>query len=132
MPSHIRTYLLTHSLAYSPSAHQAHLGQPRVLGERVKDGGGRLAGYHREALGIVLPLDHGADDALARVDLLGGDGGRQSVMDAKQVLVLGRKEDLLTQAINEEGHLRTYVLRSPARSGRARCRSAGAAARWRS
>ena len=63
---------------------------------------------------------------------LQGDGGRQSEMDAKQVLVLGRKEDLLTQAINEEGHLSTYVLRSPARSGRARCRSAGAAARWRS
>ena len=92
MPSHIRTYLLTHSLAYSPSAHQAHLGQPRVLGERVEDGGGRLAGYHREALGVVLPLNHGADDALARVDLLGGDGGRQSEREAERGL--NRKEGL--------------------------------------
>ena len=43
-----------------------------MLGERVEDRERPLAGDHLEALRVVVPLDAGPQDALARVDLLLG------------------------------------------------------------
>ena len=76
------------------------VGQPRVLGERVEDGGRRLARDDLDALGVVLPLDARPDDALGRVDLLLGLEERDRKV-LVQLLVGEVDEELLERVLLE-------------------------------